>query len=221
VINQLGLEIHQPYSKRHFLFIKLYILGKLAFRNKTWRFLINPTKYHIFPISKKHEVVTQRENRFLKPSRVLRKLVINSKIRKIAMDLGCNPNLLVDDGEGWLGIRIIRPGAGDGYFFSKKKWGPGGECLSVWVPIVAFSREYTLKYLPNSQNEEFDSYLPVKSRHHPNERRLKKKFEEISYVSHEMERGQVIVFGPNLVHSEDNFIGEMTRISIEFRFKAN
>jgi hypothetical protein len=217
MIERVGVEIIKPYSRFAFILVRSYILISLAARTRSGIFLLRPWAYHLKITDSRHEAIAKRKNRFLIPNSLMTRIIINRNIRRRLHDLGIDNKSLVDDGDGWLGVRIIRPNRGDGYDFTKKSWGPGGICLSFWFPLVSFESQYSLKYLAGSENQDFESYLPSQTRHHPLEKRLKKEG-RIEYSCHDLRKGQMIMFGPHVIHSEETFAGSKTRLSIEFRF---
>ena len=122
-----------------------------------------------------------------------------------------------DEGLGWLGFRLIRPGSGDGYPPSRKEWGPAKRVISCWIPIIGRSSAETLALVPGSHLREYEKYMPSDDKFRKDEFRLvNPKGDE--FVRPNLEIGDAIFYHPRLIHSEDVYESEVTRLSLEMRF---
>jgi ectoine hydroxylase-related dioxygenase (phytanoyl-CoA dioxygenase family) len=120
-----------------------------------------------------------------------------------------------------LAFRLIRPGFGDGYPFSKKNWGPGKGAISIWIPILGFDSRQMIAFIPGSNNKDYEKYLPESSKFTPDEYRLKDSVPESEVYRPKLQPGQAIVFGPQTIHTEDVTKAPSTRLSLEFRIMPN
>lgn len=154
--------------------------------------------------------------RFTNPPLAIESLLISERVNALLRAVGCPSWELVDEGMGWLGYRIIRPGAGDGYPLSRKNWGASQGVISFWIPMFGFGKEYALKYVSGSQSTEYRSYLPTDSQFTKGELRLSPD-EEVTTTSQYVRSGNGLIYGPNLLHTENVASGRKTRVNLEFR----
>jgi len=123
-----------------------------------------------------------------------------------------------NDGRGWLAYRIVRPGYNDGYPLCKKSWGPAKNVISCWIPIVGFDKTSTLLLVPKSHKREYKKYTPVNSKFASEEQYLDEKININDTLRPSLNGGEVIIFHPELLHSEDVIASNSTRINLEIRF---
>ena len=182
----------------------------------------NWKKYHIF-IDKNninHDEHMKSSNRHISSSIFKKTKLMNKSLLKLIAKLSEWKNINYwDEGIGVFGIRIIRPNYNDGYPWGCKSWGPAGEVISVWMPIISLSSPYTIALWPESHKKKFDSYQPKKTKFEKNELRLKKLPRKNEIIRPNMQIGQILIFHQNLQHSENVTEGNDTRISLELRLK--
>jgi ectoine hydroxylase-related dioxygenase (phytanoyl-CoA dioxygenase family) len=106
---------------------------------------------------------------------------------------------------------------GDGYPYSRKNWGPAKNTVSFWIPIIGFSSDKVISFLPGSHLQDYEKYLPRDSKHMAGEYRIKRSISENEVVRPNLSKGSTIIFNPDTIHSEEIPAGSITRFSIEFR----
>lgn len=154
--------------------------------------------------------------RFTTPPKRISQILLDKRSRAALKQIGLDKWEPMDEGMGWLGYRIIRPGAGDGYPLSRKNWGASKNVISFWVPMFGFGKEYALKYVPASHLKEYKSYLPTDSKFTKDELRLSPD-EHVELASQHVAPGNALIYSPNTLHTENVPEGSMTRINLEFR----
>jgi len=164
-----------------------------------------------------HARIFRAENRHTNPGLKIKDLLLNPLVRNFLEEIGVDRYEIWNQGLGWLGFRFLRPGAGDGYSFSRKAWGPAKEVVSCWIPIIGHDPEHTLTILPGSHRREYEKYLPTQGKFAKDEYRLKERPPESECYHPGLERGEVIWYHPGTIHSEDIPRGSHTRLSLEFR----
>jgi hypothetical protein len=175
--------------------------------------------YHIWSerLPSEHRNVFNAPNRHTLPNKDLENTLINVKLKKFLTRIGINVFDLWDEGLGWLAFRFIRPGRGDGYPWSRKSWGPAKSVISAWVPVIGHSARETLKLIPGSHVKKYRKYLPENSKFQKDEYRLADPIPEAEIFSPTLKSGQVILFHPRVLHTEDVADSELTRLNLEFR----
>ena len=88
--------------------------------------------------------------------------------------------------------------------------------LTIWIPIVGFSKKFTLKISPKSHTKIHDvKFKKTKKKVTPllSEKYWKKfKFQRLDYKP-----GEALIFHPNLLHGGSVNYGSKTRISLDTR----
>ena len=89
--------------------------------------------------------------------------------------------------------------------------------LTIWIPLIGFSKNYTLKFYPGTHMyRHFIKHFEKKSKFIS--RVFKKNyFSKFKSVRPQLKPGQAIIFHPNLIHGGSKNDGVNTRISIEVR----
>lgn len=178
------------------------------------------SNYHNWPneILKHHNQLFTAKNRHCLPSEEIYNLINNTNLDAALCDAGCQPRTdFWDEGLGWLGFRLIRPGSSDGYPLSKKIWGPAKNVVSVYVPIVGFESDQTIGLVKGSHLKEYPGYLPANSKFCKDELRVDLTNETVELTRPSLREGEAIIFGPNTLHTEEIKGGTITRLSLEFR----
>ena len=180
------------------------------------------SKYHRWAKEKnvQHGKLFSAPFRFTNPPSSIQAILLNKKVYDIFKTLKLkNPNL-IDEGMGWLGYRIIRPGMNDGYPLSAKNWGASKGAYSFWIPLFGFGSKYSLHYVSSSHKKDFKSFLPAEGKFTKNELRLDPS-ENVDVVSEYVRPGNALFYHPRTLHTEDVKNGRKTRINLEFRFQFN
>jgi hypothetical protein len=154
--------------------------------------------------------------RFTTPPKRVERILLGSKTKQALKRIGLSKWEPMDEGMGWLGYRIIRPGAGDGYPMSRKNWGASKGVVSFWVPMFGFGAQYSLKYVTGSHVKEYKSYLPKDSQFTKDELRLSPD-EIVETESEYVAPGNALMYSANTLHTENVAAGAKTRINLEFR----
>ncbi len=175
--------------------------------------------YHIWSetLPAEHRNVFNAPNRHTSPNKGIENTLINVKLKKFLARIGIKEFDLWDEGLGWLAFRCIRPCKGDGYPWSRKSWGPAKRVVSAWLPIIGHSARETLKLIPGSHMKKYQKYLPVNTKFRKDEYRLADPIPEAEIFSPTLKNGQVILFNPQMLHTEDVADSGLTRLNLEFR----
>ena len=164
-----------------------------------------------------HSQLFKASNRHVSPPEEIKNILVNQKVRTLLREIGVKDFELWDEGYGWLAFRFIRPGMSDGYPFSRKAWGPAKNVVSAWVPIIGFGANETLRVIPGSHVKEYQKYLPEDSKFVKDEYRLLEMPRSEEWYNPELNKGEVIIYDPRLIHSEDVKSSDVTRLNLEFR----
>lgn len=154
--------------------------------------------------------------RFTTPPKRIANILLGAQTARALKHVGLEKWEPMDEGMGWLGYRIIRPGVGDGYPLSRKNWGASKDVISFWVPMFGFGKQYALRYVPGSHTKDYMTYLPSESKFTKDELRLSPE-ERVETTSQHVAPGNALIYGPNTLHSENVLEGTKTRINLEFR----
>ncbi len=179
----------------------------------------NLAKYHNWASVNQipHESLFRAPFRFCNPPREIESLLINTNLKNVFQELGLEGPSLIDEGMGWLGYRIIRPGMGDGYPMSCKNWGASKGAFSIWLPLYSFSSKYSLKHVEKSHLNTYKNYLPSEGKFTKDELRLDLT-ENVDISSRFVLPGNALFYHPKTLHSENVESGSRTRLNLEFRF---
>jgi len=180
----------------------------------------NLSSYHSWCTSHEipHEKLFTAPYRFTVPPSDISDLLLNSNLSKIFSILNLRNPKIIDEGMGWLGYRIIRPGMSDGYPMSAKNWGASKGAYSFWIPLFGFGSKYSLHYVRSSHKKEFKSFLPTDGKFTKDELRLDPS-EIVEIESEYVRPGNALFYHPRTLHTEDVKNGRKTRINLEFRFQ--
>lgn len=163
-----------------------------------------------------HDELLRAANRHRCPGPEVEQVLINERLKRFLQNIGLEQYEIWDEGLGWLGFRLIRPGAGDGYPFTRKAWGIAKRVVSCWVPIIGSNPSETLTLAPGSHLKEYEAYLPAQSKF-AKEYRLARIPEDFERYNPSLKRGEAIIFHPLTLHSEEVLESQITRLSLEFR----
>jgi hypothetical protein len=166
-----------------------------------------------------HETLFKAANRHRVPPPDVERIILGSLLPDVLRVLGCQRFRFWDEGLGWLAFRLIRPGMGDGYPFTKKSWGIAKEVISCWVPVIGRSSLETLALLPGSHLKDFPKHIPRETKFCKDEYRLVKEPAGHEVFRPELGPEDVIFYSPDVLHSEDVRAGERTRFNLELRLQ--
>jgi len=166
----------------------------------------------------RHDGVFRAKNRYIDPPQNIKNIILNSALKDLMTNLGVKKfDLWRDPGLEWLGFRIIRPNMGDGYPASCKNWGAAAGVVSVWLPIIGFTELETIALSKGSHIKKYKKYMPKNSKFTDGEYRLSPE-EELILQRLNLDFGEVIIYHPGTIHTEDVIDSNITRINLEFRF---
>ena len=165
-----------------------------------------------------HDKLFSAPQRFTNPPELISDILLNNRVKQVFFALNLRNPRIIDEGMGWLGYRIIRPGMNDGYPMSAKNWGASKGAFSFWIPLFGFGSKYSLHYVSSSHKREFRSFLPTDGKFTKDEFRLDPS-EIVKIKSKYVRPGNALFFHPKTLHTEDVKIGRKTRLNLEFRFQ--
>ena len=179
----------------------------------------NLSSYHKFASRHNipHEKLFSAPYRFCLPPKKIESLLVNNRLNRAFSKFGLHNPRLIDEGMGWLGYRIIRPGMNDGYPMSCKNWGASKGAYSIWLPLYSFASKYSLKYVEKSHVNNYKNYLPTGGKFTKDELRLDIT-EDVNISSRLVLPGNALFYHPRTLHSENVEKGNKTRLNLEFRF---
>jgi hypothetical protein len=221
--HQNGFTVLKVFDENKVLLLEKFAMGWI------YRLLAEWTKgkedslpletYHIWSksLSIDHGNVFRAPNRHINPPPDVENVLLNDILKDFLSRIGLKKYRIWDEGLGWLAFRFIRPGMGDGYPLSRKAWGIATNVISCWVPIVGCGSDQTLALVPGSHLKDYDKYLPTDGKFRKDEYHLSKKYNNLEIHRPKLERGEIIIFHPKTLHSEDVSAGNVTRLSLEFR----
>ena len=127
------------------------------FRNQgiTEPFLKNISRYHQWASrnSIPHERLFSAPFRFCTPPEAIKEILINKNLSNLFDALALKNPKVIDEGMGWLGYRMIRPGMNDGYPISCKNWGASKGAFSIWLHLYTFGSKYSLRFVKGSHQK--------------------------------------------------------------------
>jgi hypothetical protein len=167
----------------------------------------------------KHDGIFAAKNRYIDPPRLIKDITHNIKVMNLLNGIHNKGYIQwADPGLGWFGYRLIRPSMGDGYPTSCKNWGAAAGVVSIWAPIIGFSKNVTLSFIPGSHTKSYERYLPDDQKFTKGELRLNQHIDKSEYKQLDLSEGQIIIYHPALLHTENVENGDITRINLEYRF---
>tara|TARA_A100001388_G_scaffold232323_1_gene184929 strand:+ start:13986 stop:14693 length:708 start_codon:yes stop_codon:yes gene_type:complete len=227
--NKDGYEILEKFfNKEEFSSIYNYVLNHInkkiqgLYKDKNIPFLKDVKNYHnyIEEFNLDHELIVSTKNRYFYPSdslnSILRKDALISFIKNISGFFDFD--MCADPGLSWLGFRLIRPLKNDGYPPSCKNWGNSKNVYSIWIPLAGSTVKSNIRFLKGSHKKTYKSYLPKNSKFIDGEYRLNEDISVNKFVRPSLDYGDLIVFHPNCIHSEDSNDEKETRLNLEYRF---
>lgn len=163
-----------------------------------------------------HDTVFVREARYCNPPEEIRGCLLNENVKNKIFELTGKNFDVWDEGVGFLGYRIIRGGYGDGYPLTRKNWGTAPGVISFWMPLWTSHKDLNIGLVPKSHLLEVKKYMPANSKFMREYRVC--DTENLSNIYRpDVPLGQVLIFHPNLIHTENSGAASGTRINLEFR----
>ena len=218
-----GYVILDAYSKKDFLEIKTFTENwvKSVVQYGTTKNIRNKNieNYHLWNKSIKlnHKKIFINPNRVIEPNSKIKNLIfnryLNKSVRKI---LKKDYSVWRDPGLGCLCFRFIRPGYNDGYHLCKKSWGDANNVISAWLPALGFEQNQMIQLLPGSHKKKIP-FVKKKSKFVEPQVNIK-YLNSKELMRPKLKKGQILLYHPDILHSEDVKSASTCRINLEFRF---
>ena len=144
---------------------------------------------------------------------------LEDKCKKLIEKITNSKVKIWDEGLGGSAYRLIRPFFNDGYPPSRKSWGPGGNLISITIPIIGFTKFESQGFLVGSHLNKYESFLDKEQKFCSEERRLKDP-EKYDFARLNISRGECIIFHWNTIHTEQIIGKNSTRLALELRYEA-
>ena len=101
--------------------------------------------------------------------------------------------------------------------FNNKIYSNFNLLYTIWVPIIGFSKKYTLKVSPRSHKIIHNVKYFEKQKKYISKVFKKSYLQNFKFKRINMNKGDVIIFHPNLLHGSSKNLGNNTRMSIDLR----
>jgi hypothetical protein len=208
------------------------VVARVNSFQKNKKFSINSiSSFHKINFSEsEYKNIIKPSTRYIKTNyEKIIKLITNSEISSILKDYwGHNRVKITWVGSAkkgqiknnLIGFRIARPIKNkkdaasehiDAYNFDKKSF------LTIWIPLVGFTKKYTLKLYPGSHNLEHSLSQFKKSSKYISRVFKNSYIKKFRSFRPNLKKGHVIIFHPNLLHGGSENKGNKTRVSLEIR----
>ena len=89
--------------------------------------------------------------------------------------------------------------------------------ITLWIPLIGFSEKYTMMIAPKSHIKLHSKNKFAKKKNYISRILSKNYSNKFNFVRPRLNKGQVIIHHPNVIHSGGLNIGTKTRVSIEIR----
>lgn len=177
-------------------------------------------QYHVWSrdLPADHRSAFRALNRYLYPDSELESCVVTPELTSFLLAIGVRKYRNWDDGWGYLGFRLIRPGAGDGYPFTAKQWGSAKGVVSFWIPVVGRSNRETLAIVPCSHLQEYPMSFET-GKFAKDEPKFAGDSSKLTVFRPTLGSGEVIAYSSRTLHSEDVTDSNITRLNLEIRFQ--
>lgn len=222
--NQHGFAVLEVFDDYQFLilekFTKDWLYRLLGLENDIQKNEYPLETYHIWSKSMEidHSSICSAGNRYAYPGEEIEKIIMNNnKINSFLRKIGVENYEIWDDGWGWLGFRLIRPGVEDGYPLSRKAWGKAENVVSCWAPVIGYEPSETLTLVPGSHMKEYNKYMPEANKFCKGEYRLSEDISKMTFYNPKLSKGEIIFYHPKTLHTENVISSNITRLNLEFR----
>ena len=147
-----------------------------------------------------------------------REINLEEKCKNVLEEI-TNLNLKIwDEGLGTSAYRLIRPLFNDGYPPSRKSWGPGGELISITIPLLGFTKFESQGFILGSHLKDFESFLDYNEKFCSGERRLKNP-KDYKFTRLTPSKGECIIFHWDMIHTEQIIGQNQTKLALELRYE--
>ncbi len=235
-INSKGFSIIKLFSKNDIdNFFKEKIIKNLNSRN-----LIN-YKFNKKNISNYHNIVKDENihKKLIDPAKrqvdlehIIKKLNKNSKINNLVKDQWGEKQYEVrlyfknKIKKNFAAFRLARPfkkfkddvgGAHLDLHFNNKIYSNHNILFTIWIPIIGFNKNYTLRLSPHSHKKKHKIENMEKQKKYISKVYKKSYLKNFKFKRFNMNKGEVIIFHPNLLHGYSKNNGNFTRASLDLR----
>ncbi len=231
--NKDGFIIQKLFNKKIIEKYKKKILNNLKKSAKkknikSIKSLIKLEDYFSIINSNDHNKLMDRDTRTIKIDSFDEKIIIQNHLKPIfnyfsEKDFGIyrNKNTVSWKGrdiKNYAGFRIVKPNSKKVAGFHSDHYNLKDFRFTLWVPLIGFTKKYTLKMIPASHLKK---HLNTVTEKNPNgTAKLIKK----SYISKfkkpirpNLRLGEAILFHPYLIHGNAKNLGKKLRASMEIR----
>ncbi len=240
--NKNGYIVVNVFSRKEIQYFENLIKKKVGknIENKKW----NLSKYHELISEINHKKAIKNSSRYISVSKKIKQKINKNKIiSKILNDRWGHSNLFLPNLDYLNGVvksvknksatrnqisfRIVVPkkihysnsapphiDINNGRIQNRKVDGNRPTVLTLWTPIIGFSKNYTLRFAPGSHlinhpvSKKIEFVTPIFTKKYSK----KFKFKRLN-----LKKGQAILFDINLLHGGADNLGTKTRASLEFR----
>lgn len=240
--NKNGYKVVNVFSKKDIGYFENLIKKKIKYglSQKKWKL----SKYHKHANEEIHKKAVKSSSRFISvEKRIRQKIKSNRTITSILRDRWGHSNLFLPDlnylngnvnsvkiknsNKNQVSFRIVVPkkihysksapahiDINNGKIQDREKDGDRPTVLTLWTPIIGFTKKYTLRFAPGSHltkhpiSKKIEFITPFYNQ------RYTRKFK---FTRLNLKKGQAILFDINLLHGGADNLGTQTRASLEFR----
>ena len=89
--------------------------------------------------------------------------------------------------------------------------------LTIWVPLVGFNKNYTLRYAKGSHTKIHPNKIFKKQKKYNSKAMSKSYIRNFDLVRPTLKPGKAVIHHPNIIHGNSINKGNQTRVSIEIR----
>lgn len=197
----------------------------------------NLKNYHKHDVSDiDHNIMMNPHSRYIRfDKNIINKIKKNKELTKILNGFWDNNKFEIIWGSSTLYNKTLKNASGFRVARPKKKHTKdvagvhidlhfGGEIrkskkamLTVWTPLIGFSDKYSLRLAPKSHNTNWPSSSISKQKKYITPVFKKNYKFPFKFIRPNLKKGEVIIFHPNLLHGGSSNIGNVSRVSLDFR----
>ena len=101
--------------------------------------------------------------------------------------------------------------------FNNKIYDNHNILFTIWIPIIGFTKKYTLRLSPNSHKKNHKIQNMEKQKKYISKVYKTNYLKNFKFKRFDMKKGEVIIFHPNLLHGYSRNLGSITRASLDLR----
>lgn len=164
-----------------------------------------------------HQKVCEKSFRHFVDNNLVNSITNQKNVKEICNIFFKGKFRVWDEGLGNVAYRLIRPFGNDGYPLSKKTWGPGGNLLSISIPISCVDPKSGIGLVPKSHKKTYSSKRDSSGKFEEKELRFSGEISDLNIIR-PMKMNHILVTHPDLLHCES--VAEdctYSRLSLEIR----